>query len=538
MFYLKCILLSFFIIANININAAEKKNTNSDRGKLKIIFLPFENYSESGIRFLSKYISEQLKDNFKTENDIERLDYRDLKSLNLKFEYTYGGSGNNEVFKIMNSAGASYAVAGRYIIHDKNITINWSVFELNGGKVSSGGDFSSAIDSSMLSYISDYSITADNWIKINILKQSIGTELLVNRNGFLKDLFVKIENSSAGNIVKNRWFRFLAIFIVFFLTSRLIVYLIEKVFLRIARRTKTDVDQKILECSKKPSSYLVIFFGIKISIYSLETSSWIALISDKVITALIIIVTANLIARALNILVHSWGSSVAEKIDTRVDDDLIPLFNKILRVVIYAVAVIMILSRFSINIAPLIASLGIAGFAIGFAVKDTLSNIIGGIILILDNSFVVGDKVTIDGDTGIIKEVGLRNTKLQTYDNEIIVIPNGELMNMKFKNYVLPDPKIRVMVNFGVAYGSDVEKVSEIILNVISSIENICIDPAPAVDFIEMGDFSLNFAAKFWVPAYGDQYIKKLEATKLIYNALNANGIDIPFPTQTVHIER
>ena len=111
-------------------------------------------------------------------------------------------------------------------------------------------------------------------------------------------------------------------------------------------------------------------------------------------------------------------------------------------------------------------------------------------------------------------------------------------MNKKFKNFVLPDPIIRVVINFGVAYGTDIDKVEEVVLSAIRKIENISEDPAPTIEFIEMGDFALSMKAKFWVPDYVDQYNKWLEATKLVYNALNENKINIPFPTQTIYVDK
>ena len=111
-------------------------------------------------------------------------------------------------------------------------------------------------------------------------------------------------------------------------------------------------------------------------------------------------------------------------------------------------------------------------------------------------------------------------------------------MNKRFKNYVLPDPKIRVVVNFGVAYGTDIDEVERVVIDAIGTMSNICTEPEPAVLFIEMADFSLNMQAKFWVDSYIDQYEKKIEATKVIYNALNKAGIAIPFPTHTVYLEK
>ena len=111
-------------------------------------------------------------------------------------------------------------------------------------------------------------------------------------------------------------------------------------------------------------------------------------------------------------------------------------------------------------------------------------------------------------------------------------------MNKQFKNYVLPDPKIRVVVNFGVAYGSDIDEVTDVILNALKGIKDICEDPEPSVVCYEMADFALNFQAKFWVPSYSDQYGKQIEATRLVYNTLNSAGLDIPFPTQTLYVKK
>ena len=108
-------------------------------------------------------------------------------------------------------------------------------------------------------------------------------------------------------------------------------------------------------------------------------------------------------------------------------------------------------------------------------------------------------------------------------------------MNKKFKNSVLPDPKIRVLVDFGVAYGSDVDQVEKVVKAAISKIPDICEDPGPSVVLHGMGDSSLQMQAKVWVPNYVNQYGTWVEMTKIVYNALNEGGIEIPFPTRTIY---
>ena len=124
-----------------------------------------------------------------------------------------------------------------------------------------------------------------------------------------------------------------------------------------------------------------------------------------------------------------------------------------------------------------------------------------------------------------------------SHDNEVVVIPNSELSSKKFLNYVLPDPSYRVIVKFSVAYGSNVDKVEKVVKNALKEVKDVQEAPPAKIWFIEMGDFSLNFEARFWIPDYDVRLSKKIEATKIIYNALIKNGINIPFPTRTLYIK-
>ncbi len=159
--------------------------------------------------------------------------------------------------------------------------------------------------------------------------------------------------------------------------------------------------------------------------------------------------------------------------------------------------------------------------------------------MIIDKSIKVGDVIKLDADTrGVVLDVGLRSTKLKTYDNEVIFIPNGYLANAKIKNFTEPDLSIRVNVNFGVEYGSDPEKVRQVILEAIKKIETVIEDPAPGVWFLKMSDFSLDFVARVWVNSYTDAYSTKLKMTDEIYDTLNKANIGIPFPTRTVFTKK
>jgi MscS family membrane protein len=136
---------------------------------------------------------------------------------------------------------------------------------------------------------------------------------------------------------------------------------------------------------------------------------------------------------------------------------------------------------------------------------------------------------------GEILDVGLRSTKLRTYDNEVIYIPNGQLANARVKNFTVPDLSVRVNVEFGVEYGSDTAKVRDVVLDAVKGTAGVREEPMPVVHFLKMSDFSLDFVARAWVNSYAEAYGMKVELTDVIYNALRKAGISIPFPTRTVY---
>ncbi len=171
------------------------------------------------------------------------------------------------------------------------------------------------------------------------------------------------------------------------------------------------------------------------------------------------------------------------------------------------------------------------------ALNSSLSNVFAGIQLILDASVNVGDKVQLEtGDVGVVLAIGLRTTLMRTYDNEVISLPNSQPSNARIKNYTRPDATIRVSVNFAVAYGTDVAEVKRVVSDAISQLDDILQEPGPQVLFLNMGDFSLDMCARVWVDDFGKQFARTLEMTERIYNSLNESGIEIPFPTRTVHL--
>ena len=335
--------------------------------------------------------------------------------------------------------------------------------------------------------------------------------------------------------IQNPWLHAAIILGLFIIGAFILTFLIDKVFSRIARRTKTKVDDLIIAKSRKPVFFLVILFGLHVALVRLGLNNMLS----NIVSSVGALVFVYILGAGSGIVIRAWGKTLALKTKSRMDETIFPLILKTVNIVFIIVAVLWVFNIWQVNITPYLAGLGISGLVIGLAFQDSLKNIFGGISLILDNNFNIGDKVSLEtGELGEILDIGLRSTKLKTYDNEIIFIPNGQLANMRIRNYVQPNPRIRVVINFGVEYGTEIEKVKKVIEPVLRKIKGASDKPYMNVVFLEMADFALLFQARFWVDDYREAYGKKLEATEKIYDALNKAKIGIPFPTRTVYMHQ
>jgi MscS family membrane protein len=300
----------------------------------------------------------------------------------------------------------------------------------------------------------------------------------------------------------------------------------------LAKKTKTMLDDLVIKSISSVIFFIILAIGFKIGFQTFQFETHIY---NSLVDTFLVFFVAIALFRIVDNIADHWIEEWAKTTESTADDRLIPLIEKILKAVVVVLAIIFIFDAWDVDISPLLATAGIAGIAIGFAVRDSLANILGGLQLVLDKTFKVGDKVEIEsGQVGVILDIGLRSTKLQTYDNEVIYIPNGQLANARIKNFSVPDLSVRVNVKFGVEYGTDSEKVRKVVLEAIKKIDGVLENPAPVVQFLTMSDFALDYVARVWVREYIDAYNMNLRVTDTIYNALNDAGIGIPFPTRMI----
>lgn len=338
-----------------------------------------------------------------------------------------------------------------------------------------------------------------------------------------------------GKYFGNKYIISVLILILSIILAKLVQYIFIHYFERFATKSKTKIDDLIVERIRSPLFYFILATGLKVAVLNLEINGTV----NKIVNSMMVLVFVLILIRLLDIFIDAWGLTFAKRTKTKIDDVLLPLFHKFTRIFFIIIAVLWVLRVWGINITPYLAGAGILGLVLGLALQDSLKNVFGGVTLIMDKAFHIGDKVKLEsGEVGSIHDIGLRSTKLVTFDNEIIYIPNGYLANSRIQNYTRPSPKVRVNVKFGVKYGSDIKKVQKVVIGAIKSMKNVMDNPAPSVQFLEMGDYALSFTASFWVEDWNESWSKKLEGTEVIYNALNKAKIDIPFPTQIVYLKK
>ncbi|MFH1425502.1 MAG: mechanosensitive ion channel family protein [archaeon] len=339
--------------------------------------------------------------------------------------------------------------------------------------------------------------------------------------------------------IGNEYVRALAVFVFLLFILRVVLSVVMRVVLKLTSKTKTDIDDILIARSSKPLTVIAFFVGLRIALAELTFSDALVLNISRSIYSVIVIAVAYLVYALIDIVLVRALKKAAARTKSQMDDTLSNLINGVLKFAIIVLALLYVLDLWGIEVVPVLGALGIAGLAVALALQPVLSNIFSGVAMILDKSVRANDLVYLDAQTkGKVESVGLRSTRIRTFDNELIIVPNSKLAESTIQNVALPEPKSRAVIPFGVAYGSDIEKVKEVVLKELRSLKHVEKEPEPSVRFIEMADSSLNFKAYFFVDSFENRFASIDEANTKIYNALNKAKISIPFPQMDVHVKK
>ncbi|MDD3625229.1 MAG: mechanosensitive ion channel domain-containing protein [Proteiniphilum sp.] len=250
----------------------------------------------------------------------------------------------------------------------------------------------------------------------------------------------------------------------------------------------------------------------------------------KVLIALLIFYLGRWIIRQI-------AKPVNRILNRRVDDTALRSFlMNILNIALFATLIILIINIVGTKPVSLVALIGSIGLAVGLAVKDNLANFAGGVMLLFNKPFRGGDYIEAQSVAGTVQSVGILYTTLTTFDNKTVHIPNGPLSTGNIVNYSTQATR-RVDLTVNVEYGSDVELVKRLLLDIAEKHPQVLKDPAPLSRMVKMNDSSIDFVLRVWTLS-GDFWPVTFDLNEQVYDALNANGLNIPFPQMTVHLAK
>jgi small-conductance mechanosensitive channel len=211
----------------------------------------------------------------------------------------------------------------------------------------------------------------------------------------------------------------------------------------------------------------------------------------------------------------------------------------LLRFIHYIILIIGVyigLKTINIPLGAIVGLFAVIGVGIGFGLQNLASNFISGVILLLERPVKVGDRLEVNDVWGDVKRINLRTTLIETPDNIAIIVPNSKLLENEVTNFSYGDPKIRLRIPVGIAYGSDCEKASEIMIQAAAENNRVLKNPAPKTWFREFGDSSLNFMLLCWIPNAVEKFDVISELNHAIDKGFRENGIEIPFPQRDLHL--
>ncbi len=328
-----------------------------------------------------------------------------------------------------------------------------------------------------------------------------------------------------------------------------IVYLVVRKFViraagRVVARTKTDLDDQILHSIRRALSWSVltwVLWRLAFVWFPPGADGAPPRAAEWVVALWIALLFVPLSRLACDLLLIV-GTQVASRRRATLDATALPLATRVLRFLLIAVGAMLALDRLGINIQPFLAGSAVMGLAISFAAKDTLSNLIAGVLLVLDRPFQVGDRIELwsapneTGTWGDVVDIGLRATKIRNPDNLVVVVPNNEIMRRDIVNYTMSGKDIRLRIPFSVAYESNLERAKALLVEAAGAVRGIKADPVPIVIVRGFGPSEINLELRVWIV---DARVRRRIADEITGNmlvAFAAEGVEIPYPRRELYI--
>lgn len=350
----------------------------------------------------------------------------------------------------------------------------------------------------------------------------------------VSELIEKVQKL-AEIIGPNLYLQALVIAFVFVVIGKIADWVVSGVVGRIAQRSSNRLDDEFVALVHKPVFLSIVLLGLGLATLRMGLREAPTFVTLGILKTIAIAVWYRTLASLMTLLAKAFSNSRNNKL---AQTGMLSLLHNVLKIVLVALAVYFMFLAWNIDVTAWLASAGIVGLALSFAAKDTLSNLFAGVSIIVDAPYKTGDFIVLEsGQRGVVTEIGLRSTRILTRDDIEITVPNGIIGNGMITNEAGgPSMRHRIRVAVGVAYGSDIDNVIEVLGQVASDHKEILNNPEPRVRFRAFGDSSLDFELLGWIARPVDRGRVRHELNCAVYKAFSENNIEIPFPQRDLHV--
>ena len=349
----------------------------------------------------------------------------------------------------------------------------------------------------------------------------------------LTDLISQVQHL-AELIGPNVYLQAAIIAVIFMIAGKVADWVISRIIGRFARKSSNDFDNQIVDLLHRPIFMSLVLMGLSLATRRIGLPEVTTFITIGILKTIAIFVWYSTLMQLMALVVRVFSKSRDRQI---VRTGMLSLLHNVMKIVLAALTVYFLFLAWNINVTAWLASAGIIGLALSFAAKDTLSNLFAGVSIVMDAPYKTGDFIILDsGERGVVTDIGLRSTRILTRDDIEITIPNGIIGNGKIINEAGGPGRHRIRVAVGIAYGSDIDQVIEVLAAVATDHPDILTNPEPRVRFRNFGDSSLDFELLGWISKPIDRGRVKHELNCAVYKALHKNKIEIPFPQRDLHV--
>lgn len=332
----------------------------------------------------------------------------------------------------------------------------------------------------------------------------------------------------------------------FYMLSRLAKKLLGFLGRKLLSRTQTVLDDKILEVLLAHVKPLMVIIGLHVAVREVRkgaaaselTVNQILDYADAILYIIVVILVVKVLLNIIRVVIDWYLEQLSTEGVSDLKMTLGPLTSKVVNILVGMVGVIIVLDHFGINIGSLLVSLGVGSLAVALAAQDTIANMIAGFVILVDRPFRVGDRIELaTKEIGDVQSIGLRSTKILNFDNNVIIIPNAELVKSRIVNYSYPERPMKAQVVINVGHGTDPEKMRRLLCDIALRHPDVLSAPPPEVFCTALKDSGIEFTLVTRTADYAKQFAVQTALREQIYLTLAKEGIDIPMPQQVVHVK-